>query len=189
MSHMAYKRAQAGLVGLLVLAIVAVFMTALLYLTKHLEYKSVMGRYHSVAGDMLSVAKSWEESMNYACVVDTVPLSMSLNDLSLPKSASSKNYENLSFAYQPPPALSISVTAKLNEKGANIVSNRIRSELGSYQFGSEVAITTTDEEVVIEVRRVSETSKIIFDKVRSNSQAIQSSMWLGGSKVFDNNGC
>jgi len=75
MSHMAYKRAQAGLVGLLVLAIVAVFMTALLYLTKHLEYKSVMGRYHSVAGDMLSVAKSWEESMNYACVVDTVDVS------------------------------------------------------------------------------------------------------------------
>lgn len=186
---MACKRHQTGVVGVFILAVVAVFMTATLYVTKYMEYKTTLGRYHAVAGDILNVAKTWEENMNYACVVDSVPLSMQLTDMSLPRSASSEQYDNLTFAYHSPPALSIVITVKLSLKGAKVVANRLMSELERYQFGSEVAISSLDDEVIVEVRRVSETSKIIFDKIIGNNQAIQSSMWLGGSQVFDNNGC
>ncbi|HAV1520106.1 TPA: hypothetical protein JG825_003425 [Vibrio parahaemolyticus] len=186
---MGFRRYQAGVIGWFVVSFVAVFMAALLYGTKYLEYKKALNLYQAVSGDMLSIAKSWEEAMNYACVVDNVPLSMVLGDLSLPKSASSSSYGNFTFAYQAPPSLSITISTELTEKGAKVVENRILASVEQYQFGSEVAVATLDGVVTIEVRRVSETSKVIFDRVRGNSQAIQSSMWLGGSQIFDNNGC
>ncbi|ENN6469967.1 hypothetical protein AB9X29_003768 [Vibrio vulnificus] len=183
------KRRQSGFISVMAVTIIITLMTLFAYGLKYLEYKKALSRYSAVAHDMLIVAKVWEEAMNYQCVANSVPTSLSLSDLQLPRSLSGDNYNHFSFSYQSPPLMSMTLMVTLTEKGARVVERMVETKLKQYQFGSDVSLTINDATVALEVRRMTETSKMIADRTRYNSVAQQTSLWLGGTSVYDSNGC
>jgi hypothetical protein len=170
---------------------VAVMIIAMVftYGTKLVHYKATMSHYRDISSDILAVAKSWEVFMNYRCVEGNVPLSLGLSDLPLPKSNSGDNYGSIAMSYTPPPNLSITLEVAAPPKSAKAIEKMIEISLSRYSLGSDIAVTTTSGSVILESRRVAETSKILVDGVRRNTTALQSTVWLQGLGVYDSNGC
>lgn len=180
---------QKGSVLILVLVVIAVLGVVLNFLGKSLTHQNEVQQGRSLAEKSITIIKGWEELMNYHCQKGTVPVSLTLRDLPIPKRNESLMYKDMTFEYYSIPDNKIVINVTSNTKSLNAMNNRLKKLFTENKILASLRVTRTSNTLTVEATRTGTTSQTIHDTFRNNSDAIGTTIHFFGSDIYDGNGC